>query len=214
MTSKFPELQKNDLYIAGESYAGIYVPRLVECIDWYIGNCTANKSCPFIPNLKGFIVGNGVTDYRYDMKKKYYLDMAFWYGLIATKLWQDLMDNQCWLDVPPNQCNEWLGWVNGNTTNVNIYDVFGKCWPTTSPSSILKTPGNEAEKKLKTTFTAFEYTPFIKSTLYTLRSDDQPAKLVPECAYTAPLIQYMNNDTVRTALHIPASLPAWEFCSD
>ena len=64
--NKFPELQAKDLYIAGESYAGIYVPRLVERIDWYIGNCTQNKSCQYIPNLKGFMVGNGITDYKYD----------------------------------------------------------------------------------------------------------------------------------------------------
>jgi carboxypeptidase C (cathepsin A) len=66
LTTKFPELQGNDLYISGESYAGIYVPRLVERLDWYINNCTTNKSCAFIPNLKGFMVGNGVTDYKFD----------------------------------------------------------------------------------------------------------------------------------------------------
>ncbi len=64
--NKFPELQAKDLYIAGESYGGIYVPRLVERIDWYIGNCTQNQSCQYIPNLKGFMVGNGITDYKYD----------------------------------------------------------------------------------------------------------------------------------------------------
>ena len=63
METKFPELQANDLYIAGESYAGIYVPRLVERLDWYIGNCSESGKCTYVPKLAGFMVGNGVTDY-------------------------------------------------------------------------------------------------------------------------------------------------------
>lgn len=64
MTVKMPELQNNPLYIAGESYAGIYVPKLVQRIDTYIK--TSHE--PFIPNLKGMIVGNPVTDHRFDGK--------------------------------------------------------------------------------------------------------------------------------------------------
>lgn len=33
---KFPELQKNPLWISGESYAGVYVPQLVKRIDKYL----------------------------------------------------------------------------------------------------------------------------------------------------------------------------------
>jgi carboxypeptidase C (cathepsin A) len=90
---KFPELQKNDLYISGESYAGIYVPRLVERIDWYIGNCTT-KQCDYVPNLKGFIVGNGVTDYNFDNAAQF-IEMSFWYGLIATSTYEGLNENKC-----------------------------------------------------------------------------------------------------------------------
>jgi serine carboxypeptidase-like clade 2 len=46
------------LYIAGESYAGIYVPKLAQKMDAYI----QNKTGAYLPNLKGFMVGNPVTD--------------------------------------------------------------------------------------------------------------------------------------------------------
>lgn len=103
LTDKFPELQKNDLYISGESYAGIYVPRLVERIDWYIGNCTENKSCAFIPNLKGWIIGNGVTDYNFDNNNQL-VEMSFWYGMISTETYNNIKAN-CLVDEPPKECD-------------------------------------------------------------------------------------------------------------
>ncbi|XP_010273635.1 PREDICTED: serine carboxypeptidase 24-like [Nelumbo nucifera] len=58
---RFPQYKYRDFYIAGESYAGHYVPQLAKKIYDY----NKNLSKPFI-NLKGFIVGNGVTDSYYD----------------------------------------------------------------------------------------------------------------------------------------------------
>ena len=46
----FPEFAKNDFYITGESYAGIYIPMLVEQIMMDDQNEI---------NLKGLAVGNG-----------------------------------------------------------------------------------------------------------------------------------------------------------
>ncbi|KAI3444031.1 hypothetical protein Pfo_000696 [Paulownia fortunei] len=59
--SRFPQYQYRDFYISGESYAGHYVPQLAQQIHDY------NKKSPHpIINLKGFIVGNAVTDNYYD----------------------------------------------------------------------------------------------------------------------------------------------------
>ena len=53
-TVKFPELAKNDFWISGESYAGIYIPMLAYNVYNY------NLKGPASPiNLKGILVGNG-----------------------------------------------------------------------------------------------------------------------------------------------------------
>ncbi|KAL7598072.1 serine carboxypeptidase 24 [Lactuca sativa] len=59
--SRFPQYKQRDFYISGESYAGHYVPQLAKKIHVY----NKNHPDPFI-NLKGFIVGNAVTDNKYD----------------------------------------------------------------------------------------------------------------------------------------------------
>ena len=57
---KFPNLKKNDFYISGESYAGIYVPYLAnEIINRNKLPTTETKI-----NLKGILVGNACTDPR------------------------------------------------------------------------------------------------------------------------------------------------------
>jgi cathepsin A (carboxypeptidase C) len=51
-TNKFPELAKNDFFITGESYAGVYIPTLAKEII---------KHAPDI-NLVGLAVGDPCTD--------------------------------------------------------------------------------------------------------------------------------------------------------
>lgn len=50
----FPELAKNDFYITGESYGGVYVPTLAEAIMWADGNGTYTGA-----PLRGIAVGVG-----------------------------------------------------------------------------------------------------------------------------------------------------------
>jgi len=53
--SKFPEYLHNDFFITGESYGGIYIPRLAQKI--LVHNVETNHPI----NLKGFMIGNGCT---------------------------------------------------------------------------------------------------------------------------------------------------------
>ncbi|KAL4181915.1 hypothetical protein AMTRI_Chr12g239790 [Amborella trichopoda] len=60
--ARFPEYRYREFYICGESYAGHYIPQLAKKIEEY--NKITTK--PYLINLKGILVGNGVMDNYYD----------------------------------------------------------------------------------------------------------------------------------------------------
>ena len=91
MIMKFPDLQNNDIYIAGESYAGIYVPFLASRLDDYITK-NKGKTGVYIPNFKGFMVGNGVTNWKYDTTPAFF-EMAYWHGLVDDRLYANIKAN-------------------------------------------------------------------------------------------------------------------------
>jgi len=77
---RFPELREKELYLSGESYAGIYVPYLaLRILEW-------NDLHPEEPiNLKGIMIGNGVTHWQYDTAPAL-VEMAYAHGLIGFEL--------------------------------------------------------------------------------------------------------------------------------
>nr|CAD7444275.1 unnamed protein product [Timema bartmani] len=69
----FPELQKNDFYITGESYAGKYVPALGYAIH------TKNPTAAVKINMQGMAIGNGLSDPEHML---HYGDYLYQLGLI------------------------------------------------------------------------------------------------------------------------------------
>ncbi|KAF3433914.1 hypothetical protein FNV43_RR25017 [Rhamnella rubrinervis] len=80
---RFPQYKHRDFYIAGESYAGHYVPQLSQIVH------QRNKGIqnPVI-NFKGFLVGNAVTDDYHD----YVGTFEYWWthGLISDSTYRTL----------------------------------------------------------------------------------------------------------------------------
>ncbi|XP_065881157.1 serine carboxypeptidase-like 2 isoform X2 [Euphorbia lathyris] len=78
-----PEFVTNPVYIAGDSYSGITLPAIVHRI--IKGN--EQRMEPLI-NLKGYIIGNPVTDINFDGNAQ--IPFAHGMGLISDELYQSL----------------------------------------------------------------------------------------------------------------------------
>lgn len=63
----FPELQKNEFYVTGESYAGKYIPATAHTIHKH------NQKSEFQINLKGLVIGNGLCDPEHQLLYGRYL---------------------------------------------------------------------------------------------------------------------------------------------
>ena len=134
LLQKFPEIMNNDVYISGESYAGIYVPKLVQRIDKYITDNTG-KAGVYIPKLKGFMVGNGVTNWKYDTTPAF-VQMAYWHGLYDDDLYNvikgcDYSYYRFDAAKVTGDCKTAMDRFNILTGGINGYDVFGKCYTST-----------------------------------------------------------------------------------
>lgn len=197
--AKFPEFGTNDLYISGESYAGIYVPYLANEIDVY-NTANADNADVFKPNLKGFMVGNGVTNYDFDCTPAY-VEMGYWHSLYNDELRDKIVANNCNFGghpaSPSDVCKTLLAEFNSLVSGVNIYDIFGICY---GPE-----PNPQMQNK---TYTAYDYTPFISNPAKT------GANMLPPCTFGNPLLDYFHRDDVRAALNIPESVQPWELCTE
>ncbi|GAB2275292.1 Serine carboxypeptidase-like 34 [Dionaea muscipula] len=84
---RFPQLKSHDFYIAGESYAGHYVPQLAELIS------DNNKIVPEDDhiNLKGFMIGNALMDDETDQKGM--ILFAWDHAVLSTGVYDQVMIN-------------------------------------------------------------------------------------------------------------------------
>jgi len=125
---KYPEFKEHDLFISGESYGGIYVPYTANAI--YHHNKEMKMTGGFQPNLQGFMVGNGVTNWKYDTTVAY-LKMGFWHSLYDYKTYQQIQELKCdftMIDfdiMPSKECVDLFTKFSDDTAKVNIYNIFG-----------------------------------------------------------------------------------------
>jgi len=128
---RFPELRANPLWLSGESYAGIYVPQMA--INVHNHNQNATNETSF--NLKGIMVGNGVTNWNYDTIPAS-LEIAYQRGLMDQATYDKIEEWGCNFttvaplggDATPVECNSIIERWGMLTNKIDIYNIYGKCW--------------------------------------------------------------------------------------
>ncbi|KAL5774976.1 hypothetical protein ACOSP7_012533 [Xanthoceras sorbifolium] len=117
--SRFPQYKYRELYIAGESYAGHYVPQLAKKIHDY------NKAYlrPII-NLKGFIVGNAVSDNYYDSIGT----VTFWWthSMISDRTYRSILEHCNFTsDKSSKLCDESVSYaMNHEFGDIDQYSIY------------------------------------------------------------------------------------------
>ena len=210
---KFPEFKDNDLYISGESYAGVYVPYLAYYVNMHNEEAADDA---FKPNLKGFAVGNGVTNWKYDTTAAF-IDMMNMHSLMDDIMYQQFVDADCDWDMPymsavNEECMKLYTNLGYLVQTIDMLDIYNTCWGA-GPDPQAMEEGTEfshlytdgVNKRDHQQFvTASDYTPWVHQLTPTLGETT--------CTFGTSLLDYMNSDAVRTALHIPSSVRSWDLC--
>uniref|UniRef100_M4BZR6 Carboxypeptidase n=1 Tax=Hyaloperonospora arabidopsidis (strain Emoy2) TaxID=559515 RepID=M4BZR6_HYAAE len=190
--SKFNELENREFYIAGESYAGMYIPYLVDLL--------VEEPLEGV-NLKGFAIGNPFTDNLIDGNA--YVDYCYSHALVSLEAYEEIKVHcgayiGCLFDETPcpTKCEELLkqAEAGADADAFNPYYIYGdKCLLDNTQAKALR-------KRAK---------PFMQ-TSPTHRGD------IGACADSLTRA-YLNQPKVQEAIH--ATQPggqhvAWKDCSD
>ncbi|KAB1262288.1 Lysosomal protective protein [Camelus dromedarius] len=199
----FPEYKDNELFLTGESYAGIYIPTLAVLV----------MQDPSM-NLQGLAVGNGLSSYEQNDNSLVYF--AYYHGLLGNRLWSSLQTHCC----SQNKCNFYDNKDPECVTNLqevshivassglNIYNLYAPCAGGV-PSHLRYEKDTVVVQDLGNIFTLL---PLKQMWHQTLLRSERTVRLDPPCTNTTAASTYLNDPYVRKALHIPEQLPQWDMC--
>ena len=209
--NEFPEYKSNEFYISGESYAGIYIPFLSRAIinDGEI-------------NLKGILIGNGLTDFDVDTERSM-VEFGYWHAVIGLETWKAFQRNCPHLEPESNdleprnvtkRCNEIRNQIANEFTGLDPYGIYREC-----PFGAYQQQQQQQQQHLS-------QQKVMMNTLTKLRKQQRmkyvndDAELEPEVGIWPPLCEddftvynFLNNNTIKAKLGVDQSV-TWVQCSD
>jgi carboxypeptidase C (cathepsin A) len=202
--SKFPELAKNDFWITGESYAGIYIPTLAQQV------ILDNAKSPAVPiALKGILVGNGcigneaghcgndptgLNDYH---------DIQIWRGhaLVSETNYDNIMKNCVW-DNQNAKCEQELQAAANAIGDIDIYYLYNTCDDPVLNRGAPIPRGSMLARVQKA------------RQARRIAAGQDPLSTDPNCYATAASLQaYLNQADVKDALHVAKAID-YSLCSN
>lgn len=140
-TYKFPEYKNNPIWLAGESYFGIYSMLWTEQILNYLDAGYTD----LFQNFKGVLVGNGVTDDAYDGNLAYSTALfAHGHGMITGNTFQQIVDD-CIATPDSDECQSHWEIV---PASLNIYGFTQWCY---NPASLQQREQSKRAEVVKET---------------------------------------------------------------
>ncbi|XP_038896880.1 serine carboxypeptidase-like 34 [Benincasa hispida] len=116
---RFPQFKSHEFYIAGESYAGHYVPQLSELI--FDENKKISKKKRI--NFKGFMIGNALLDDETDQRGM--IDYAWDHAVISDKLYEEIKRNCNFSNpAPSNACDVSLNQYFAVYDIIDMYSLY------------------------------------------------------------------------------------------
>ncbi|KAG6721440.1 hypothetical protein I3842_03G111600 [Carya illinoinensis] len=202
--AKFPEYQNRDFFIAGESYAGHYVPQLAHLI--------VHSDVKF--KLKGIAIGNPLLEFATDFNAP---DEYYWsHGLISDAVYSRLskecnssqmMREAIYGGFLSPACTDVYTQLSGQLSlSIDQYYVIGDVCEQSSGQSQVETLYHPLQSRVETL-----------SSFHSLSdaSSQQPVRQSKEdvCAQENTH-KYLNRKDVQQALHARlVGVPKWVLCS-
>lgn len=195
--TKFPAYKNRDIYLAGESYAGIYVPTLAQQIV---------RSHSSDINLKGILVGNGCIGSDVGAcsgNEGGQIDINFMKdrALISVKAYNAVVQ-ACGSDWTSDTCQTAVNDATDQTGPIDVYNIYYPCASNLDANSshILRDPAHP-------NFPWFA-PPSIVDKAVALKQGPQACFVDND-----PVTKYLNKAVVKAAIHIsPNAKGEWRVC--
>ncbi|KAM7266036.1 hypothetical protein ACFE04_003719 [Oxalis oulophora] len=219
----YPEFLSNPFFISGESYAGIYVPTL----SYEVMKGLDAGTKPVI-NLKGYLVGNGVTDHVFDGNS--FVPFVHGMGLISDQLYEEVSNacNGTYYITYNLTCWHKLHKIEQVISGLNFYDILEPCYHDSESGKFseakIRMPASfrrlgETDKPLpvrKRIFgRAWPYRAPVRPGIVPTWPQILNSNNVP-CTDDEVATSWLNNASVRKAIHAAAEseIGSWELCTD